>query len=62
MPKKTAGSAFAPLGLRPELLQSLATLGYEEATPIQLAAIPVLLEGRQNQPAVIMHMPLAPVG
>ena len=38
-------STFAELGLRPELLAALATLGYEEPTPIQEAAIPVLLQG-----------------
>jgi ATP-dependent RNA helicase DeaD len=37
---------FAELGLRPELLDTLATLGYEEPTPIQATAIPVLLQGR----------------
>src|ERR1700722_11874013 len=37
---------FAELGLRHELLDTLATLGYEEPTPIQAAAIPVLLQGR----------------
>jgi ATP-dependent RNA helicase DeaD len=37
---------FAELGLRPELLEALASLGYEEPTPIQAAAIPVLLEGQ----------------
>ncbi|MCU1491896.1 MAG: deaD, partial [Acidimicrobiaceae bacterium] len=37
---------FAQLGLRPELLSALADLGYEEPTPIQQAAIPVLLAGR----------------
>jgi ATP-dependent RNA helicase DeaD len=36
---------FAELGLRPELLDALATLGYEEPTPIQAAAIPALLQG-----------------
>jgi len=36
---------FAELGLRLELLDALATLGYEEPTPIQAAAIPVLLQG-----------------
>jgi ATP-dependent RNA helicase DeaD len=38
--------SFAELGLRVELLDTLASLGYEEPTPIQAAAIPVLLEGR----------------
>jgi ATP-dependent RNA helicase DeaD len=37
---------FAELGLRLELVETLAALGYEEPTPIQAAAIPVLLEGR----------------
>ena len=37
---------FANLGLRAELLKTLAALGYEEATPIQQATIPPLLEGR----------------
>ena len=37
---------FADLALRPELLAALNGLGYEEPTPIQSEAIPVLLEGR----------------
>jgi ATP-dependent RNA helicase DeaD len=37
---------FADLGLRPELLSALTTLGYEEPTPIQRETIPPLLEGR----------------
>ena len=37
---------FADLMLAPELCRALAGLGYEEPTPIQLAAIPPLLEGR----------------
>jgi ATP-dependent RNA helicase DeaD len=39
-------SGFADLTLAPELCQVLAGLGYEEPTPIQAAAIPPLLEGR----------------
>ena len=39
-------SAFADLGLVPELLASLSALGYEEPTPVQREAIPPLLEGR----------------
>jgi ATP-dependent RNA helicase DeaD len=39
------GSAFAELGLRPELLAALAGLGYEEPTPIQREAIPPLIAG-----------------
>ena len=37
---------FADLALRPELLDALTALGYEEPTPIQREAIPPLLEGR----------------
>jgi ATP-dependent RNA helicase DeaD len=40
------GSGFADLGLRPELLQALSGLGYEEPTPIQREAIPPLLQRR----------------
>jgi ATP-dependent RNA helicase DeaD len=40
------GPTFAELGLRPELLQALTTLGYEEPTPIQLEAVPLVIEGR----------------
>ncbi|CAM2992061.1 DEAD/DEAH box helicase [Saccharomonospora xinjiangensis] len=36
---------FGALGLRPELLRALSDLGYEEPTPIQVAAIPALLDG-----------------
>ncbi|MGQ0816018.1 MAG: DEAD/DEAH box helicase [Gemmatimonadota bacterium] len=39
-------TGFDTLGLRPELLKSLNSLGYEEATPIQTATIPPLIEGR----------------
>ena len=37
---------FAALGLKAELLDALAGLGYEEPTPIQRETIPPLLEGR----------------
>jgi ATP-dependent RNA helicase DeaD len=37
---------FAGLNLRPELLDAVAALGYEEPTPIQREAIPPLLAGR----------------
>jgi len=39
-------TTFADLELRPELLVTLAGLGYEEPTPIQREAIPPLIEGR----------------
>ena len=37
---------FADLGLDDSLVKAVLALGYEEATPIQRAAIPVLLAGR----------------
>ncbi|MCZ3386891.1 MAG: DEAD/DEAH box helicase [Actinomycetia bacterium] len=37
---------FADLGLHPKLLAALTALGYEEPTPIQREAIPLLLNGR----------------
>ena len=36
---------FTELGLSPELLKAVAKVGYEEASPIQGEAIPVLLNG-----------------
>ncbi|HEX9041077.1 MAG TPA: DEAD/DEAH box helicase [Trebonia sp.] len=39
-------SGFAGLALAPELCHALSGLGYEEPTPIQRAAIPPLLTGR----------------
>jgi ATP-dependent RNA helicase DeaD len=39
-------TTFADLGLRPELVNALSGLGYEEPTPVQREAIPPLLEGR----------------
>jgi ATP-dependent RNA helicase DeaD len=41
-----APTLFADLGLHPALLHALDGLGYEEPTPIQREAIPLLLEGR----------------
>src|SRR5215472_8809868 len=41
-----SAGGFADLALAPELLHALTGLGYEEPTPIQRAAIPPLLEGR----------------
>ncbi len=37
---------FSALGLSPEILKAVEALGFEEASPIQSAAIPVLLTGR----------------
>ncbi|MEK7240243.1 MAG: DEAD/DEAH box helicase [Gemmatimonadota bacterium] len=39
-------AGFSTLGLDPRLLDALTTLGYEEPTPIQRAAIPPLMAGR----------------
>jgi ATP-dependent RNA helicase DeaD len=39
-------SGFAELALAPELCRALSGLGYEEPTPIQRAAIPPLIAGR----------------
>ena len=44
-PTDTPDATFASLGLRPELLSTLQSLGYEEPTPIQAATIPVLVGG-----------------
>ena len=37
---------FTSLGLRPAVVETLASLGYEEPTPIQREAVPLLLDGR----------------
>src|SRR5216110_2059247 len=39
-------SSFAELGLRPELLRAVTEAGYTTPTPIQVQAIPPILEGR----------------
>ena len=39
-------TAFATLGLCPELVQAVTALGYTQPTPIQARAIPELLAGR----------------
>ena len=45
-PEPTSGPGFASLDLDPRVLDALSALGYEEPTPIQRAAIPALLAGR----------------
>jgi ATP-dependent RNA helicase DeaD len=45
-PGPEAATSFADLDLRLELLTALAGLGYEEPTPIQREAIPLLVQGR----------------
>src|SRR4051794_23834676 len=37
---------FSSIGLRKELADAVAALGYEEPTPVQRETIPILLEGR----------------
>jgi ATP-dependent RNA helicase DeaD len=39
-------SSFGDLGLSPELLQAVQKMGFENASPIQAAAIPALLDGK----------------
>ena len=43
---KQQEAGFSQLGLDDEIIRSLSSLGYEEATPIQREAIPPLIEGR----------------
>jgi len=45
-------NGFEQFNLTPELQQSIAALGFETPTPVQLAVIPVLLEGRRNMVAL----------
>ncbi|MCC5848988.1 MAG: ATP-dependent RNA helicase DbpA [Verrucomicrobia bacterium] len=42
----TTPTAFDSLSLSPALLENLSGLGYTEPTPIQAAALPLILEGR----------------
>ena len=37
---------FDDLGLMPQILRGIEEMGFEEATPIQAQAIPVVMEGR----------------
>ena len=47
MPSRSAPTVdFASLGLAPPLVAALSTLGYEEPTPVQREAIPLMLAGR----------------
>jgi len=39
-------NSFKTLGLRPELLETLDSLGYTEMTPIQQQALPMVLDGK----------------
>jgi ATP-dependent RNA helicase DeaD len=44
--KSRQQSDFSALGLRDELLETVTSLGYEEPTPVQREAIPLLLDGQ----------------
>jgi len=44
--ERTINTSFEGLGLRAELLRAVAEQGYTQPTPIQLQAIPVILQGR----------------
>jgi ATP-dependent RNA helicase DeaD len=46
MASEAAPSGFADFGLRPDLLEGLTRIGFRDPTPIQKAAIPDLLLGR----------------
>ena len=46
MHRMTVPAGFDALGLSPNLVKAVTALGYEEPTPIQREAIPILLEGR----------------
>src|SRR3954470_15984351 len=41
-----AGKLFSELGLSPELVKAIDNLGFEQASPIQAEAIPLLLQGK----------------
>ena len=41
-----AQTSFAELGLAPELMQAVKDAGYENPTPIQVEAIPLILQGK----------------
>lgn len=45
-PLESPDRGFASLGIDPRVADALAALGYEEPTPVQRAAIPPLLDGR----------------
>ena len=45
-PAATPASGFASFGFAPEILSALEAIGYQEPSPIQKAAIPELLLGR----------------
>jgi len=46
MSTSSSPASFSSLGLQRELAEGVATLGYEEPTPVQRETIPLLLKGR----------------
>ncbi len=46
MDQETVKTKFSELTLSEEMQRAIAEVGYEEASPIQAAGIPVLLAGR----------------
>src|SRR5687768_15120357 len=42
----TTTEGFSQLGLSPPVLRALEEMGFEEPTPVQAQAIPLLLQGR----------------
>lgn len=47
-------ATFTELGLRPELLQAIQSLGFEQATPVQSETIPLLLGANGNTDMVAL--------
>ncbi|MFN8582317.1 MAG: DEAD/DEAH box helicase [Gemmatimonadaceae bacterium] len=45
-PAENAGAMFAALGLSPEVVRAVVDAGYDTPTPIQAAAIPLTMQGR----------------
>ncbi|MCE9670158.1 DEAD/DEAH box helicase [Myxococcus stipitatus] len=45
-PSAAPDATFESLGLKPQLVEALSALGYEEPTPIQHASLPPLLAGK----------------
>jgi len=45
-PEEEPATGFALLGLAPHLLRAIEVAGYDQPTPIQAQAIPLLIEGR----------------
>ena len=52
---EAAASPFAQLGLRPELLQAVAGLGYTQPTAVQQRVVPLALAGSDAPPHAPQH-------